>query len=324
MSDLSEIYYQPENLWTGRKAIKLLKKESGASSKIVKAWLAMQALWQIYLPKPKKIDYAHFYVTKPNKLHQADLLYLPHDKVYQNTYKYVLNVVDVASGYKASRPLKTKEAKEVADAFKDIYKKGPLKYPEELHVDSGTEFKGGVLKLMKENNVHVKSVVTKYHHSFTAFVENLNKLLAIMLFKPQDAQELRSGEDSKIWVKYLQKIVSKLNNRKLDRVGMAPAKAIKLENVDLKVKPYGEEEAAPTDGLYRYLLEPGEENSDSRRRATDNIWSRKTFRLDRIIKNKGQRVLYYLTDGPERAFVREELMDIPEDTQVPPEWVEKW
>ena len=76
--------------------------------------------------------------------------------------------------------------------------------------------------------------------------------------------------------------------------------------------------------VYRYLLEPGEENSDSRRRATDNIWSRKTFRLDRIIENPGQRVLYYLTDGPERAFVREELMDIPEDTQVPPEWVEKW
>ena len=85
-----------------------------------------------------------------------------------------------------------------------------------------------------------------------------------------------------------------MNNTKLDRVGMTPAKAIKLENVNLKVKPYGEEEAAPTNGLHRYLLEPGEENSDNKRRATDNIWSRKTFRLDMIIKNKGQRVLYYL------------------------------
>ena len=263
-------------------------------------------------------------MTEVNQIHQADLLYLPHDKVGQNKYKYALNVVDEASGYKASRPLKTKESKEVAVALKDIYKKGPLRYPKEFHVDNGTEFKAGVLKLMKEKGVKVVSTTTKYHHRKTAFVENFNKLLAIMLFKPQDAQELRSGEDSKIWVKYLQKIVSKLNNRKLDRVGMTPAKAIRLENVDLKVKPYGEEEAAPTDGLYRYLLEPGEENSDSRRRATDNIWSRKTFRLDRIIENPGQRVLYYLTDGPERAFVREELMQIPEDTQVPPEWVEKW
>ena len=302
----------------------LLRKESGEPLKIVKFWLALQALWQIHLPKPKKIDYAHFYVTKPNQLHQADLLFLPHDKVYQNTYKYTLNVIDVASGYKASRPLKTKKAKEVAEAFKDIYKKGPLRYPGELHVDSGTEFKGEVLKLMKEHDVPVKSVVTKYHHSFTAFVENFNKMLAERLFKAQDAQELRSGEDSKIWVKYLQKQVRKLNNSKLKRIGTTPAKAVKLENVELKIKPYGKEEIAPTDGLYRYLLEPGEENADSKRRATDNIWSRKTFRLDRIMKDPGQRVLYYLTDGPTRAFVREELMEIPEDTEKPPESVEKW
>ena len=61
-------------------------------------------------------------------MHQADLLYLPHDKVYQNTYKYTLQVIDVASRYKASRPLKTKKASEVAEMLKDIYKKGPLKY----------------------------------------------------------------------------------------------------------------------------------------------------------------------------------------------------
>ena len=321
---LSNLYYQPENLWTGQKAIKLLRKESGKPLKVVKAWLAKQALWQVHLPKPKHVDYAHFYVTKPNQLHQADLLYLPHDKVYQNTYKYALNVVDIASGYKVSRPLRTKQAKEVADMFKDIYKKGPLRYPEELHVDSGTEFKGEVLKLMKEHDVPVKSVVTKYHHSFTAFVENFNKTLAQRLFKPQDAQELRSGGDSRIWVKYLQKIVTNLNNTKLKRIGMTPSKAVKLAEVTLKLKNYEKEDVAPADGLYRYFLEPGEENNDSKRRATDNIWSRGTFRLDRIIENPGQRVLYYLRGGSKRAFVREELMLIPEDTELPPEWVKEW
>ena len=321
---LRDIYYQPENLWAGRKAIKLLQKESKESKKAVKEWLARQTLWQIHLPRPKRIDYAHFYVTKPNQLHQADLLFLPHDKVYQNTYKYTLNVIDVASGYKASRPLRTKQASEVVDMFKDIYKKGPLRYPEKLHVDSGTEFKGAVLKLMKERNVPVKSVVTKYHHSFTAFVENFNKILAEKLFKIQDAQELFSGKDSKTWVKYLNKIVSRLNSTKLKRTDMTPAKAIKLDNVELKLKPYEKEELAPEDGLYRYLLEPGEENTDTKRRATDNIWSRKTYRLDRIIENPGQRVLYYIADGPQRAFVREELMSIPEDTEVPPEWVKEW
>jgi len=102
--------------------MKMLSEESSEPPKVVKAWLAKQAPW----PKPRKIDHAHFYVTKVNKIHQADLLYLPHDKLYGNTYKYVLNVIDIASGYKASRLLKTKKASEVVEMFKDIYKKGPL------------------------------------------------------------------------------------------------------------------------------------------------------------------------------------------------------
>ena len=114
-----------------------------------------------------------------------------------------------------------------------------MRYPEELHSELGTEFKGEVIKLAKEHNVPIKSVVTKYHHSFTAFFENFNEILAQRLFKPQDAQELRCGEDSKIWVKNLKKFLT--NNTKLKRIGMTPAKAIKLENVDLKIKPYKEE-----------------------------------------------------------------------------------
>ena len=78
------------------------------------------------------------------------------------------------------------------------------------------------------------------------------------------------------------------------------------------------------DGLYRYLYQPGDLEDDNRRRATDMIWSWNTFRLDRIVENPGQRVLYYFTGGPKRAFVREELMQIPEGTEMPPEWVKEW
>ena len=325
MNKFRQIYYQPEHLWTGRKAIKLLQKESGEPLKVVRNWLATQAFFQVFLPKPKHIDYAHFYVTKVNKIHQADLMYLPHDKVYQNTYKYVLNIIDIASGYKASRPLRTKKASEVAEMFKDIYKKGPLRYPEELHVDNGTEFKSDTDKLMTEHNVIVKRVTTKYHHKFSAFVENFNKTLAQRLFKIQDAQELNDpSEDSKTWVKHLYKIVSGINNTKLARIGMTPSKAVKLEDVTLAIEKYPKEDVAPEDGLYRYLLQPGEEHGDQKRRATDRIWSKGTFRLDRIIEEPGQRVLYYLAGGPQRAFVREELMLIPESTELPPDYVKEW
>ena len=320
-----KIYYQPENLWKGRKAITRLRKATKLPLKQVKDWLAKQALWQVHMPPPKRIDYPHYYVTKVHQIHQADLLYLPHDKVYQNTYKYTLNVIDVASRYKASRPLKTKKASEVAEMLQDIYKKGPLRYPKEFHVDNGTEFKADVLKLMKTHDVKVVSATTKYHHNFTAFVERFNKTLAERLFKAQDAQELQNPtKDSRIWVKYLQKAVSRLNSEKTQMLGMTPAKAVRLTSVELQVKSYPEEKVLPEDGLYRYLYQPGELEGGDRRRATDKIWSRNTFRLDRIVENLGQRVLYYLTDGPKKAFVREELMQIPEGTEVPPEWVEEW
>ena len=81
----------------------------------VKVWLGKQALWQVHIPPPKRIDHPHYYVTEVNQMRQADLLYLSHDLVYQNTYKYTLNVIDVASRYKASRPLKTKKASEVEE-----------------------------------------------------------------------------------------------------------------------------------------------------------------------------------------------------------------
>ena len=38
----------------------------------------------------------------------------------------------------------------------------------------------------------------------------------------------------------------------------------------------------------------------------------------------GNQVMYYLSDGPKRAFVSEELMLIPEDTELPPDYVQAW
>ena len=84
------------------------------------------------------------------------------------------------------------------------------------------------------------------------------------------------------------------------------------------------EETLPENGLYHYLLQPGEEHNDQRRRATDRVWSKKTYRLRKIVKDSGNRVMYYLKDGPGRAFVSEELMLIPEDTELPPDYVQKW
>ena len=80
----------------------------------------------------------------------------------------------------------------------------------------------------------------------------------------------------------------------------------------------------PEDGLYCYLLQPGKEHDDQCKRAMDRICSKKTYRLREIVEDSGNRVMYYLKDGPEKAFVKEELMLIPEDTELPLDYVQKW
>ena len=61
------------------------------------------------------------------------------DTLYGNKYKYILSRIDVASRYKVARPLRTKQAKDVAEMIADIYKIGP--YPKIFQCNNGSESK---------------------------------------------------------------------------------------------------------------------------------------------------------------------------------------
>ena len=58
-----------------------------------------------------------------------------------------------------------------------------------------------------------------------------------------------------------------------------------------------------------------------KRRAVDFIWRKNTYRLDQIVEESGNNVLYYLKDEPDRNVLREKMMYILEDNLVPPEWM---
>ena len=323
---MESIYYQPDHLWKGKKAIKELVTLSKEKPKVVKKWLSKQAFWQVHSPPPKRVDRPHYQVVVPNEMHQFDVLYMPKDTLYGNAYKYILSGIDAASRYKVARPLRTKQAKEVSEMISDIYKVGPLTWPKVFQCDNGSEFKGEVTKMLEKHDVKIRRVTTKYKHTHTAFVEALNKSLAENLFKVQDTQELNDPEKiSSTWVKHLYSLVDKLNDTETEMIEMKPRDAINLDEVPLaKRENYPAESILPEYGLYRYLLQPGEEHNDQRKRATDRTWSKKTYRLREVISKLGNRVMYFLKDGPERSFVKEELMQIPEDTELPPDYVQKW
>ena len=262
---------------------------------VIKQWLSRQAFWQVHLPTPKRVDRPHYQVTTPNEIHQFDLLYIPSDTLYGNKYKYILAGIDTASRYKVARLLRTKQARDVAEMIADIYKVGPLMYPKIFQCDNGSEFKGEVTKMLEKHEVRIQRVTTKYKHIHTAFVEALNKISAERLFKVQDAQELNDPQQvSATWVEHLYGLVDELNDTQTEMIGMKPKDAIKWNEVPLvKQEAYPPEDKSaggagplPEDGLYRYLLQPSEEHDDQRRRATDRIWSKGTYRLREIIEDE--------------------------------------
>ena len=152
-------------------------------------------------------------------MHQFDLLCMPSDTSYGNKYKYILAGIDAASRYKVARPLRTKQARDVAEMIADIYKVGPLMYPKIFQYDNGSEFKGEVTKMLEKQEVKIQRVTTKCKYTHTAFVEALNKILAERLFKVQDAQELTDPEKvSATWVKHLYGLVDELKDTQTEMI----------------------------------------------------------------------------------------------------------
>ncbi|GFR66074.1 hypothetical protein ElyMa_005548100 [Elysia marginata] len=326
--ELSKIYYSPRGYWKGLTAVKKLASAAKVSEDVAKDWLKKQAIWQIYLPAPRRIPRPKFDVGTPNEVHQADLLFLPHDRIGRKTYKYALTVVDVASRYKEAEPLASKEATEVAAALARIYRRGPLRWPKLLQVDPGREFMGAVNQLLAKHKTGVRRGRVDVHRDqgIVGIVERWNRTLAEKLFGHQYAQELRlpAGERSTEWVKRLPAVVRGLNGEVTRLIGKRPMDAIKAKKVSQKPssvvpgRPVGlREQRLPSGVGVRYLYQPGELEG-GQRRATDPVWSLTVHRLGRSMTKPGEPVLYYLEDGPARGFVREELLPVPADTQPPP------
>ena len=325
VNEMKKTYYSTKGYWKGYAAIDKLSQAAGVSEKMAKEWLGKQALWQIYLSPPEYIPRPHWTVNKPNRVHQADLLFLPHDTIWGKVYKYALVVIDVASRYKDAEALKTKDSGEIAKCFGKIYSRR-LSWPGVLMVDPGREFMGSVSTLMEKHGVKIQRGQAGNHRS-QAFVERANRTLSERLFSFQYAQEMVKDGRSREWVKRLPQVLKAMNSEHTRLIGKDPSSALELEQVGVKEgeykRPVGFDEVRLPPGVFvRYLYAPGEGEGGERRRATDPIWSLGVWELSRSIVSSGQPVLYYLsTGGPKRGFVREELLVVPNDTKLPPKGV---
>ena len=186
-SKFKQIYYSNDRYWRGKTAIQKLSEASGSTKEEAEKWIRRQLLYQIYLPPPKYIPRSNASMSlqaKPNDIHQADILYLPHDKYEKKIYKYASNIVDVASRYKGSYHLTTKNSKDIAQAFKWIYENILLTYSKTLIIDDGKEFYGETTKLMEKHDAIIQQGDPSQHRS-QGVVERFNRTLADRLFSYQ-------------------------------------------------------------------------------------------------------------------------------------------
>src|SRR6266480_4424175 len=196
---------------------------------------------------------------------------------------------------------------------------------------------------MQQYNVTIR-VVDLYSFESLAFIKAFKKIIAHLTYKVQYAIEelLTDGERSRIFKRILKKYINYLNNSKTRLIGMSPAHAMTLEEVESKPSKKAkraigkDEEIKLQKGIaVRYLLKPGELEGDHRRRATDPYWSLRVYKIKRVVigKNLPQPILYYLEDkpigstahligrNPKRSFKFEELQVIeePDKIKYPPD-----
>ena len=223
--------------------------------------------------------------------------------------------MDVASRYKGSYQLTTKNSKEVAQTFQWIYENALLTYPKTLIIDDGKEFYGDTTKLMEKHDVMIQCGDPSQHR-LQGIVERFNRTLADRLFSCQYHKELEDPlKSNREWVSRLQNVVSALNNEKTRLIGMKPVDAIKETLVEQgfsqPAKEY-EEKLLDVGTKVRYLYESGEleeqiYKGERRKRSTDPIWSVDVYKIKDRYVQKHQPALYYLDAGPKQSFIFEEL-----------------
>ena len=95
------------------------------------------------------------------------------------------------------------------DALRNIYKRSPLRWPNQIHCDEGSEFQGEFNKEMLKHQIRVRRGIPGNHRS-QGIGDNFNKLFA---YHYQCKIELYGGPNSNTeWVNRLPMVIRSFND----------------------------------------------------------------------------------------------------------------
>ena len=275
---------------------------------------------------PKDKQQAHYPVYDFNIKQQADLLELPND----NQYKYLLVLIDFKR-YAAAEALKTKNASEVLEAFKTIYKRDDnLEHPMALHTDGGSEFTNKEVVKYFASHYTTMRVSKPGRSRQNALVENFNKLFRTLYNIIANQSELQTHKRHKDWRQYVEPILKMYNENNQNR--------LKSYNSKIEKKPY-----PVCKGETCKLLDEGQKvrikldvpiqahdrtNQTTKKfRAGDIRYSPKVYTIEKLVLHATQPPLYQVKEKHNTLYTRGQLQivedDEKDDITPKPETLEK-
>ena len=134
---LLEQYHVPENP-ASYGGVSRFAKSQGISLKQAKAVLGNDLGYTLHKPRRRKFPTLPVKVFTMDEQWTGDLIEVINISKQNKGFKYLLTVVDVFSKYAWVEPIKNKTGKAVAEAFEKILKQG--RKPIQLQTDDGKEF----------------------------------------------------------------------------------------------------------------------------------------------------------------------------------------
>ncbi|PKY36462.1 hypothetical protein RhiirB3_459126, partial [Rhizophagus irregularis] len=175
-------------------------------------------------------------------------------------------------------------SEKIAEAFKSIYDNPnkPLNWPQKLQCDKGTEFMGYVTLLMDEHSVEIRRIIARFRHTSFAMVDRYARLFKYRVFKNQYSVEFLLPTGERC------RECERFARRIVDNMNDTPTRLIGMSpNNATKLK---------------------------------QIYFKPSVKYNRPI-GIDEPQLPKDESGPQRPFVREQLMHIKETSMLPPRWV---
>lgn len=257
--------------------------------------------------------YATFDVPKKHQYLMIDIVYFPIDRLQ---FRYLLVALDVCSNNLDAEEMKVRDANTTLLAFKNILKRRFITLPYTFVMsDSGNEFKG-VFNTYLEQKKIIHRTERLGRHTQLSPLNSRIALLSKYLNMSMTNVELRTGNVDKEWRKHLKILIGILNKPQYIK---AEKPDIPVINPDTPpVKTYRGMKIYDGGECVRVMLDHATNPVDERKmhgafRKGDLRYSRRIYRIERIILNVGQVPLYKVIGIDDCVYNEKQLLPATEE-----------